>query len=167
MGVNGSPISPRRNLGIIDPYINPKYYGLKIDFKGVIVCRTISPKKTVADPGKLLGGCGGSKLIIYASRNEYFSPKGGATAPSATPLNPPLQKNDVKNEENQAFLYYEFFHIFFPLFILSHIPIDRARLALQNYLYDIFLLKQNRREKIKILFFGIFKNLLISSILPE
>ncbi len=45
MGVNGFWIWPHGNLGITDPYMNPKYYGLKIYFKRVRVCRTISPPK--------------------------------------------------------------------------------------------------------------------------
>ena len=45
MWVNGFRIWPHRKLGFIAPYMNPKYYGLKIYFKRVRVCRTIWPQK--------------------------------------------------------------------------------------------------------------------------
>jgi hypothetical protein len=51
------------------------------------------------------------------------------------------------------FLFVHFFLENFLLFKLSHIPFDRAWLALQNCIYDTFLGSQYIIEKVKILFF--------------
>ena len=51
------------------------------------------------------------------------------------------------------FLFVHFFLENFSLFKLSHIPFDRASLALQNCVYDIFPGPQYVIEKVKILFF--------------
>ena len=75
------------------------------------------------------------------------------------------QKIMSKMTKIDFFRILNFFHICFPLFNLSHIPIDRAWLALQNYLYGIFHLAQIWGKTLKNFFFCIIKISFFFSIL--
>jgi hypothetical protein len=65
------------------------------------------------------------------------------------------------------FLFMHFFIGNFSLFKLSHIPFDRASLALQNCIYDIFSGPQYITEKVKILLFFTKKFPIFFSILTK
>jgi hypothetical protein len=59
--------------------------------------------------------------------------------------------NEIKR--NFIFIFGNFFLEFFSLFKLSHIPIDRVWLALQNGIYDISSQSRYWSQKVNILYF--------------